>query len=332
MTEEAMNPKQDDLDRLLRTAGPRVRPPQEMADQVRAVIHEEWLKVVAVRQRRRRFVQVAVAAGLGAVALSVWLLNQSPAPTVVVASIERSLGEGTVRAALPTEERRFADREPLYTGDTVSTGDAGSVSIRMQNVSVRLDHDSSVQLIAPDEVRITSGALYVDSGLERSMARSLRVQTPAGVVEHMGTQYEVRLLDSGTRIRVREGRIQFSAPDGGRIVSEAGTQLMILPDGEVHSEFVARNGDDWAWVGRVVPTFAIDDRPLPEFLQWASRELGQDIVYATPASQAAAAEVHLRGSIDGLTPDEALAAVLSTTRLSGAEKNGHILIELKPNH
>ncbi|HEY7378350.1 MAG TPA: FecR family protein [Steroidobacteraceae bacterium] len=332
MTEETMNLKLDDLDRLLRTAGPRVRAPQEMEDQVRAAIHEEWLEVVAVRRRRRRFVQVAVAAGLGAVALSAWLLNQSPAPTVVVASIERSLGEGTVQAAQAAAQRRFADREQLYTGDTVSTGDTGSVSIRMQDVSVRLDHDSSVQLTAQDEVRITSGALYVDSGLERNTTRSLRVQTPAGVVEHMGTQYEVRLLDSGTRIRVREGRIQFSASDGGRIVSEAGTQLMILPDGEVHSEFVARSGDDWAWVGRVVPTFAIDDRPLPEFLQWVSRELGEAIVYATPASETAAAEVHLRGSIEGLTPDEALAAVLSTTRLSSAQKNGQIFIELRPNH
>jgi ferric-dicitrate binding protein FerR (iron transport regulator) len=326
-----MNSGYDDLDRLLRTAGRRVRPPQQVEEQVRAVIHQEWLEVVAVRQRRRRFVQVAVAAGLSAVALSVWLLNQAPAPAAVVASIERSIGEGTVQAAQSAAERPFVDHGQLYTGDTVSTGSAGSVSIRMQNVSVRLDHDTSVQLMAQDQVRITSGALYVDSGLARSVSRSLRVQTPAGLVEHVGTQYEVRLLDSGTRIRVREGRIQFSAPDGGRIVSEAGTQLMILPDGEVHSEFVARSGDDWAWVSRVVPTFAIDDRPLPEFLQWASRELGQEIVYATPASQAAAAEVHLRGSIEGLTPDEALAAVLSTTRLSSTQKNGQILISLEPN-
>src|SRR5262245_16237230 len=163
---EEMPANSDDLDRLLQKAGPRVRPPDEMAEQVRAAIHAEWLQMVAARQRRRRFVQVAIAAGLGAVALSVWLLNQAPpAPAVVVAGIERALGSGTVHSADSTRERPLLDRQQLYGGDTLSTGDEGSVSIRMQNVSVRLDHDSSLQLTAQDEVRITSGALYIDSGL-----------------------------------------------------------------------------------------------------------------------------------------------------------------------
>ncbi len=144
----------------------------------------------------------------------------------------------------------------------------------------------------------------------------------------MGTQYEVRLVDSGTRIRVREGRVQFSAPGGVRVVGEAGTQLTILADGEARSEAIARSGADWSWIGRVAPQFAIENRTLPEFLQWASRELGQEVVYATPASRAEAAAIRLRGSIEGLAPDAALAAVLSTTRLTSVERDGHILIEL----
>ena len=321
-----MNSDHGDVDRLLRTAGPRPRPPAEMEDEVRAAIHAEWLRVVAAR-RRRRFRQVAIAAGLGAVALAVWLLNQAPPQTVVVASIERTIGGGTVHTA-QSKVAPFTVQQELHAGDILSTGAAGSVSIRMQDVSVRLDRDSSVQLTSVEELRITSGALYVDSGLGQDVPSLLLVRTPAGVVEHLGTQYEVRLLDSGTRIRVREGRIQFSAPRGGRIVGEAGTQLTILADGEVHSESVARSGDDWAWVGRVVPSFAIDNRPLPEFLRWAGHELGQEVVFATPASQAEAASIRLRGSIEGLTPDAALAAVLSTTRLSSTQKNGQIVIEL----
>jgi hypothetical protein len=328
---DEMNPvngDNGDLDRLLRTAGPRARPPREVEDEVRAAVHAEWLQVVSARQRRRRFTQVAIAAGLGAAALTVWLLNPSPSPPVVVASIERSIDGGTVRSADSTVERELAAGRELYSGDSLSTGASGGVSIRMGDISLRLDHDTSVQLLAQDEVRISSGALYIDSGLGPSGPHPLRVQTAAGIVEHLGTQYEVRLLDSGTRIRVREGRVQFSAASGGRIVGEAGTQLTILTDGEVHSEFVARSGADWDWVGRLVPTFAIDNRPLPEFLQWAGHELAQEVVFATPDAQAEAAGIRLRGSIEGLTPDAALAAVLSTTRLTSTAKNGQIVIGL----
>ncbi len=96
---DALNSENGDLDRLLHAAGPRARPPADLEREVRAAVHREWLAVVAARTRRRRFAQVAVAAGLGAIALTVWLLNPAPSQAVVVASIERAIDGGTVRSA-----------------------------------------------------------------------------------------------------------------------------------------------------------------------------------------------------------------------------------------
>ena len=324
---DELNSDNGDLDRLLHVAGPRVQPPEDLEREVRAAVHREWRAVVTARARRRRFAQVAIAAGLGAVALTVWLLNQAPTPPVVVASIERLIEGGTVTSEGPASAQPLAEKQELHAGATLSTGVNGGVLIRLTDgISVRLDRNSIVRLASRDEITLNAGALYVDAGT--TAHSELRVQTPAGMVRHVGTQYEVRLVDSGTRIRVREGRVQFSAPGGARVVGEAGTQLTILADGEAHSEAIALSGADWSWIGRVAPQFVIENRTLPEFLQWASRELGREVVYATPATREEAAGIHLRGSIEGLAPDAALAAVLSTTRLTSTEKNGRILIEL----
>jgi ferric-dicitrate binding protein FerR (iron transport regulator) len=330
---DQQNSGSSELDRLLQAAGPRVQPPENIEREIRAAVHREWRAVVSARARRQRFTQLAIAAGLGAIALTAWLLNQAPSEVVVVASIERSIEGGSIRSEDPASERPLVASEVLRAGDTLSTGTNGGALIRLDSgISMRVDRDSVVQLASADEVALRAGALYVDAGLTPGVDSKLRVETPAGVVHHVGTQYDVRLVDSGTRIRVREGRVQFVAPGGARVVGDAGTQLTILADGQAVSEAIARGGTEWAWISRITSSFAIENRPLPEFLQWASREIGQEIDYATPAARDEAATVRLRGSIEGLTPEAALAAVLSTTRLTSVERNGKVLIEQRsPN-
>jgi hypothetical protein len=113
------NSDNGDLDRLLHVAGPRVQPPEDLEREVRAAVHREWRAVVTARARRRRFVQVAIAAGLGAVALTVWLLNQAPTPSVVVASIERLIESGTVSSEGPASAQPLAEKQELHAGDTL---------------------------------------------------------------------------------------------------------------------------------------------------------------------------------------------------------------------
>jgi len=70
----------DDLaiERILRAAGPRVPPPAEAMEEVRAAVRAEWRDVVDSRRRTRRFVSLAAAAGLAAAALTtVWITARS---------------------------------------------------------------------------------------------------------------------------------------------------------------------------------------------------------------------------------------------------------------
>jgi hypothetical protein len=75
----------------------------------------------------------------------------------------------------------------------------------------------------------------------------------------------------------------------------------------------------------VVPQFDIADRSLDAFLHWAARETGRKLTYVDTAAQTAAERVKLRGSIAGLSPDVALAAVLSTTQLRRIETNDELI-------
>ena len=191
-----------------------------------------------------------------------------------------------------------------------------------------MDHDTRIELLNAQHIDVQDGAVYVDSrGTSGSAA--LRIDTPAGSVRHLGTQYEVRLLQSDVRIRVREGRVELSDASGAIERVEAGEQLTVVASGGHERTSIDKNGTDWAWVAEVAPVFDIEGKSLREFLTWASRETGLEILFATPESEAEAARATLHGSVIGLTPMEALAAVLPTTRLRSSQEDGRILIRLQ---
>jgi hypothetical protein len=52
------------------------------------------------------------------------------------------------------------------------------------------------------------------------------------------------------------------------------------------------------------------------------------VVFASPASEAEARRVILHGSVAGLTPKDALTAVLLTTRLHQSQRGRRIVISL----
>jgi hypothetical protein len=76
----------------------------------------------------------------------------------------------------------------------------------------------------------------------------------------------------------------------------------------------------------VTPPYEIDNRPLLEFLVWAGRETGREVVFATPAAEAQAGQVVLKGSVAGLGPDQAIDAVLVSTSLRAERTPGRLTI------
>jgi hypothetical protein len=220
--------------------------------------------------------------------------------------------------------------ETLRVGEQVETASSGRVALALADgLSVRLDHDTLVSLVDSRHIAISRGALYVDSGSQRvPIGPGLQIVTPAGAIRHLGTQYEARVVGSEVRIAVREGKVELDAGGGTTHRASAGEQIVVSPAGSVERSAVTPYDTRWGWVSATAPSYDIDGRSVGDFLAWVGRELGCDIVYANSRTQAEASRVLLSGSISGLNPGDALAAVLPTTPLRGEVRGGKLVVSL----
>jgi hypothetical protein len=66
------------------------------------------------------------------------------------------------------------------------------------------------------------------------------------------------------------------------------------------------------------------------FLDWVSREQGWRWQFEQPAMRGRVEQIVLHGTIDGLTPEEALAAVLPTCGLSFRQDGARLIVGLLP--
>jgi ferric-dicitrate binding protein FerR (iron transport regulator) len=319
----------EDIATVLQAAGPRERAPAEVERAVREHLRGEWRAIVAERQgRRRRWTGFALAASVLVAAASSWLLTSGPqGGSDPVATMAVARDDVRVRGRWWEGWQVAAAGRALKAGDAVETGSNGRAGIFLPGVaSARLDHDTRVRLASADRLVIDRGALYIDAGLDSPPDSRLVVDTPAGAVRHVGTQYEVRIDGESVRLRVREGRIEWRSPSGAVARGDAGEQLTIAANGAVSRAGAARYGESWDWIASTTPAIDIEGRPLAEFLSWAARELGRDVSYESPQLASEATQIVVHGSVAGLTPAEALDAVLATTSVRGRLDNGRILV------
>ena len=316
-----------DIESVLRAAGPRDRPPEDIERRVREHLRDEWHSIVAVQRARRRQ-RTALAAGLAVAALGIWLAGpQFTGPGAAIATLALASGDSRAKAGWLGGWRAIGDGEPVRAGETLMTGRDGRVAVQLPGgLSARLDRDTRVTLESAGRMKIESGALYVDAGRAGTHTPAFEVVTPTGALHHVGTQYEVRLLGSAVRVRVREGQVEWSNGADAVTRGSAGQQLTFGPGGAVERAATPLFGESWDWVAATTPGIDIDGRSLAEFLAWAGRELGCELVFSPADVENEAAGIVVHGSIAGLTPAQALDAVLATTRLRAHLEDGHIIV------
>jgi len=305
------------IEELLRTVGVRDEPAPEVTAEVREAVHAQWRALVTAR-RRQRFVGLGLAASVaGALAVAVFLLTESTAPVQgdTIATVIRIEG----RVQLDGDKERA--QRPAVVGDTmvggtvlVTDGQSRVALALAQGLTVRVDAATTIRFTAADRLSLLSGAVYVDAATDLAQPTPLSIDTSAGVVRHVGTQYQVRSANDAVEIGVREGRVQITNAHGVN-TGNAGERLRISMSGNVAREPLSPQDVSWRWIAGVAPVFDIADRSLDEFLKWAARETGRRVRYASAEVERAAHAVKLRGSIVGLDPETAITAVLSTTGL-----------------
>ncbi|MBX3702647.1 MAG: FecR domain-containing protein [Steroidobacteraceae bacterium] len=319
----------DDIERVLKAAGPREQPPAEIERELRESLRREWLAVVAERRGRRR-TAVALAAGVMAATVGAWIaVPQITAPAPAVGTIAQVSGELRVRSGWLGRWQPGGDGRVVTEGEILATGPSARGALALAGgISARLDQDTQLRVAAADRLVIDRGAIYVDAGIESAAAAPLEIVTPTGSVRHLGTQYEVRVLDDGLRLRVREGRIEWHS-GGTSATGVAGEELTIGADGSVGRGPVAIHGEAWDWAMQAAPAIDIEGLPLAGFLGWAARELGCRIEFSTQETEREAAGVILHGTVAGLPPARALEAVFATTRLRAVVLDGRILVSTR---
>ena len=280
--------EETDLAGVLRAAGQRPRPPADVATAVRSAVLAEWRHVVAERKARTRRLRIrwslaaAIVLGIGGIAAAIL---QTPGD--VIANVARTEGDVSVVAGWSARGRAAFQGQALRSGQQVLTGDSGRVALELARLSVRLDHATQVALVDPTHIKVARGSVYLDSGSGSPGASLLHVETPAGEIHHVGTQYAVRVLPSGVELAVREGKVELDTPGKLPEVATAGQRLDVSAAGSVARSTLRPDDAYWSWASSTAPQFDISGRKLSEFLSWAARESGRELVYATPQSAAA---------------------------------------------
>jgi ferric-dicitrate binding protein FerR (iron transport regulator) len=317
MTTVQREPESNDasIEELLRAVGARNEPSPEASQEVMSAVHAEWRDIVQQRRQQQRVVAWRIAAGVAlAVLISTFAYRFMAPEATQVASIAHVDGRLLASNEDAAPETR-ASGQFIRVGDTVQTDAQSRAAVSFPDgLSLRLDHDTRLIVDDTDRITLAAGAIYIDapSG-SASNADALTVNTRAGSVKHVGTQYEVRTQADAMLISVREGRVMVTNSTSSN-TGEAGQVLRLSTTGELTRSMLAATDPYWQWTQQAAPAFNIENQSLAAFLQWIARETGRHVVYSSPQAEAAATGVKLRGSIAGLDADAALAAVLSTTQ------------------
>jgi ferric-dicitrate binding protein FerR (iron transport regulator) len=343
---------QDDMDdmqiaELLRLAGRRPEPADFRTARVRAAVEAEWRKAIKRRDRRTllQWVGLAVAASTVLVAAGKWLLPSSgttpsskdaaaralnavaSSNSAVVARLARASGLVTIAENRTDAWRLLGPGGAVNSGAGIRTDAQSRAALALaRGQSLRLDMDTLIVIESDARIRLERGSVYLDSG-KRGTAGGVEIITPFGTLRDVGTQFEVSLTGSGLRVRVREGEVALTHRDV-RVAATQGESVSVTRDGTVTRALVPITGPEWAWASAAAPTFALEDASLEAFLDWVSREEGWDWHFADAASKQRGAGVVLHGSIDKLTPAEALDAVLPTCGMAWRLEGGSLIISL----
>ena len=326
----AFDPDRDNqIARLLKLAGRRPAPGVERMERARDAARAEWRHALKTRGRRRWLPFVAVAAMVAGVGGAAWVWKNRTAMPVQrpeIATFQKVIGivqvsdasvNGSVRTATTNASVRIADR--------LETESNGGAAIRyFDGPSVRVSAGTALTLDSTSRLTLIRGTIYVDSDPQQG-SDSLAVATELGTVRHVGTQFEVRIQPGSLDVRVREGEVSIERRNE-RLTATAGEGLLVRENRPVERRRIASSDPGWAWVTTMAAPFTLEGATVPAFLQWVSREEGLRWEYADSAARRVADRAVLHGSIDGLTPAEALLAVLPAAGLTPKRQGDRLIV------
>lgn len=317
----------DPIASLLWQAGSRPEPPRHIASQVRAAAESGWAKTMVQRRPSRRYwLAAAASAAVFTVLVLTLILHRAAAPEDAGVFLA---ARGAVNIT-PEPSGPATGGKPLHAGSRIHTEHGGLVLLANGRMSIRIGPDSDLTLESAKQIRLLRGRMYLDSGTTSGEHQLLTVMTSLGSIEHLGTQYQVRVDHHILSLLVREGQVRLTTQDTVQQV-DAHESAEVGDTGHVQIRPIPDYGSIWAWTSELHPDFAIEGRTLAEFLEWFTHETGQRVDFGSAAAKAAAASIRLSGSVTGLSPQAALAAVLASTQFMIESSDAGVLrLKVRP--
>jgi hypothetical protein len=150
------------------------------------------------------------------------------------------------------------------------------------------------------------------------------VQTPAGEVVHIGTQFMVHVASDEVVLSVREGQVTVTG-DGFHVVVGANEELDLRADGTRDVAAIDGHGERWSWAADVAPQLDLEGRTPFDVTAWAARETGRRVVYASPVAESSARGQVLNG-IDRRSPNSILTLLPYLTELGYELRDDTIVV------
>lgn len=318
----------DALEPLFRHAAAREKPPAGDELEIRKALYAEWSVLTRRRKWRKRIFSLTAAASVVLATYLGFNLVSGPdpvAPARQLATLEKVVGNAYLKTVGDARTMKLAAAQALNTGQVATTSSGSRLAIRWQDgSSVRLDQNSKIHFTAQGAIELVSGRIYVDTQGAEDSTRALSILTPAGTVNHLGTQYITAVSGVATTLSVREGRVVLVVEDSA-IEASSGEQLRVDASGGQSREDIPTYGPIWQWAGEVSPDWNADGRTIADFLAWVSRESGRSIRYATPQLEELATHTVLHGDVS-MNPMQALTMMLQTSDLVPEISNGTIIV------
>lgn len=336
MKKTSDTPEIDDseIESVISTAIPRAKPSPEAREAALAALSKEWEDLVVAKKRRKHSVGFAVAASV-VLAFSLVLAARTglltPEPQTF-GQIARSVGDGPLIQRPDEFDTDLVDAGLLIEGDAVTTPDGGRILVHLSGGgALRIDHNTRVELRAGPVLRLRQGAIYFDSrggNAEPHSDTPLSIETPAGTVTHLGTQYMARVDLSGTTVAVREGSVAIRSP-GVSSIADAGRMIRFDRRNRATDQPLSAHAPAWDWVMEIAPSMVLQRASAADILAWIARESGRRIEYEDGAEKFA------DEMIDGLpnvAPLTALGALGVATGLEIELADSTIRVRAKPGN
>lgn len=311
----------DDIQKALRPLRDAPRIPMDRREAAFERIRSEWKAGLAEQQPAtaqkpgRRWMFAAAASVLLVLFSGVlfWVSRDAEGSRMQVATISTVYGDGS-----------FSNDEPIYDQQTINTG-AATLSLRLASgLVVRAAPNSELIFNDESHLQLNKGRIFVDSNPATSN-NTLLVKTALGDIQHLGTQYLVDYDQDRLNVAVREGVIALQKSEAHRSLATAtaGEQLSVTVANPqaIERTSVSATDERWSWIETVPSPIDIDGVSLGTFLAWYERETGHRVIL-----QNADLDIRLNGSVSGLTPDDALAAIAVAVELDVSHRDGEVLI------